>query len=126
MLPRPVMTRPSTISHRLAMPFSTGITSVERADDRIGLSKLSNNDSQLPQIVNTDSILPTHVISPPTHTPALPPSTNQAVPLSIDNAGIAPDETSTWIKHVKEYAPVVGVVGTVLGVIVAVITVAVK
>ena len=108
------------------MSFSTGITSVERVDDKSGLFKLPNNDSQLPQIVNNDSILPTHIISPPTHTPALPPSTNQAVPLSIDNAGTAPDETSTWIKQVKEYAPVVGVFGTVLGVSVAIITVAVK
>jgi len=126
MLTRLIMIRLSTVSHSIAMSSSTGITFVERADDESRLSKLPNNDSQLPQIVNTDSVLPTHFVSPPIHTPALSPSSTQAVRLSIDNAGTAPDETSTWIKHVKEYAPVVGVVGTVLGVIVAIITVAVK
>jgi len=84
------------------------------------------NDSRSPRLFNAESILPTHVLPPRAHTPALPTSINHAASSSTNNTVAAPDETRIWMKHVKEYAPVVGVVGTIAGVVVAIITVVVK
>jgi len=39
---------------------------------------------------------------------------------------IAQDEKKTWVIHVKEYATVIGVALTFIGVIVAIITVVIK
>jgi hypothetical protein len=106
------------------MSFSTRSTAVEQLDIETELSELPKNDSRPPQPVNTDTILPTHHLPPATQ--ILPPVHNLTISSSTNKTLTAPSEASTWMSHVKEYAPVVGVIGTVIGVIVAIITVAVK
>ena len=129
-LTRPIVTRPSTASRRITMPFSTGTTAVEQFDQEIESSELPKNDFQPPQLVNTDSTLPTHVLPPRNHTESHAFSThplhNQTIASSTNNTATTHDQTNTWFSHMKEYAPVVGVVGTIIGVVVAIITVAVK
>jgi hypothetical protein len=106
------------------MSFSTRSTAAEQLDIETELSELPKNDSRPPQPVNTDSTLPTHHLPPVTQ--IVPPVNNLTISSSTNNTLTAPDEASTWMSHIKEYAPVVGVVGTVIGVVVAIITVAVK
>jgi len=129
-LTRSITNRSGTASHHITMPFSTGTTAVERVDQENESSKLPRNDLRPPQRVNADSTLPTHVLPPRNHTepPAfgIHPSHNQTTVLSTNNSVTTHDQTNTWFSHVKEYAPVVGVVGTIIGVVVAIVTVAVK
>jgi hypothetical protein len=106
------------------MSFSTRSTAVEQFDIETELSELPKDDFRPSQPVNTDSALPTHHLPPVTQ--ILPPVNSLTISSSTNNTLTAPGEASTWMSHVKEYAPVVGVVGTVIGVIVAIITVAVK
>jgi hypothetical protein len=106
------------------MSFSTRSTAVEQLDIETELSELPKNDSRPPQPVSTDSTLPTHHLPPVTQ--IVPPVNNLTIPSSTNNTLTTPSKASTWMTHVKEYAPVVGVIGTVIGIIVAIITVAVK
>ena len=82
---------------------------------------------------NLGSLLPTHLLPQPQRAHTLPSTfspyhlQNQPIPLTTDNAMIARHEKkATWLVHVKEYATVIGVALTLIGVIVAIITVAVK
>ncbi|KAH6859046.1 hypothetical protein BKA58DRAFT_405864 [Alternaria rosae] len=112
------------------MPFSTGTTAVEQVDQESESFKLPRDDLRPPQLVNADSTLPTHILPPCNHTepPAfgIHPLHNQTTVSSTNYTVATRDQTNTWFTHVKEYAPVVGVVGTIIGVVVAIITVAVK
>ena len=123
----PILTRPSTASHCIAMSFSTGTTAVEQIDKGTEPSDLPKNDSRLPQLVNTDSTLPTHVLPPRDHTElstsGIRSFHNQTIASNTNNTVTTHDQTNTWFNYVKEYAPVVGVVGTIIGVVVAIITV---
>jgi len=105
------------------MSFST-VMSAEQAENEVEVSKLPKSDFSSPQPINTDSTLPTHHLPLCDH--GLPPALSPAIPSSINNTLTVPGETITWFSHVKEYAPVVGVVGTIIGVVVAIITVVVK
>jgi len=112
------------------MPFSTCTTAIEQVDQETESSKLPKNDLRPPQLINDDSTLPTHFLPPRNHTepPAfgIHPLSNQTMNLSTNNTMTTGDQTKSRFTHVKEYAPIVGVVGTIIGVIVAIITVAVK
>jgi len=112
------------------MSFSTGITAVERTHKETESSKLPKNDTRPPQLVNADSTLPTHVLPPLNYTehPAsgTHPIYNQEIASRTNDTATTRGHKSTWFNYVKEYAPVVGVIGTIIGVIVAIITVAVK
>jgi len=78
------------------------------------------------------SLLPTHVLPQPQRAHTLPSTfspcyfQNQPIPSTTGNAVIAQDEKKTWVIHVKEYATVIGVALTFIGVIVAIITVVIK
>ena len=81
---------------------------------------------------NLGSLLPTHVLPQPQRAHTLPSTIspyylqNQPISSTTDNAVIAHDEKKTWVIHVKEYATVIGVALTFIGVIVAIITVVIK
>jgi len=106
------------------MPFSTSTTATEQADIETERSELPKSDFSSPQPVNTDSILPMHHL--PLRAHAQSPPRSLKIPSTTHNTLTGPGETKTWLSHVKEYAPVVGVVSTIIGVVVAIITVAVK
>jgi len=108
------------------MSFSTSTTFTKQTGIETELSERPKSDFSSPQPVNTntDSTLPTHHL--PLRTYALPPSYIPTIHSSTNETLTVPAETNTWLSHVKEYAPVVGVVGTITGVVVAIITVAIK
>ena len=106
------------------MSFSTSTTAIEQADMETGRSELPKSDFSSSQPVNTDSRLPTHHLPLCAHTQS-PPHSPQ-IPSTTHHTLSGPGKTNTWLSHVKEYAPVVGVVGTIIGVVVAIITVVVE
>jgi hypothetical protein len=107
------------------MSFSTSTTAAKQVDTEIKLSELPKDDFRPSQPVNTDSTLPIHHVPPPrTNAPFLTHS--ETIPSSTNNNVATPSETNTWLSHIKEYAPVVGVIGTIIGVIVTIITVVIK
>ena len=112
------------------MSFSTGTTAVEQVDQEKNLPSFLGTTCDHLSWVNDDSTLPTHVLPPRNFTEpptfGIHPLHNQTTVLSTNHTMTTRDQTKAWFAHVKEYAPVVGVVSTIIGVIVAIITVAVK
>ena len=106
------------------MSFSTSTTATEQADIETERSELPKSDFSSPQPVNTDSTLPTHHLPLRTHVQSPPRSLT--IPSTSHYTLTGHGETNTWLSYVKEYAPVVGVVGTIIGVVVAIITIVVK
>jgi len=78
------------------------------------------------------SFLPTHVLPQPQRAHTLPSAfspyylRNQSILSNADSVAIAHHEKKTWLIQVKEYATVIGVALTFIGVIVAIITVVKK
>jgi len=99
-----------------------------------------DRDAELTELVNTDSTLPTHHVTPRAHTlpPAYDPdpynnsNSNQTIALRARAAVTARLTERTWFLHVERYASVIGliiavaalivtVIGIIVGVIVAVV-----
>ena len=111
------------------MSSTTCTTAAEHVETKNELPELPKRDLRPLRSVNTDSTLPTHHIPPPPPPPRtrlVLPAHTPTIPLNTNNIVAAPKETNTCLSHVKEYAPVVGVVGTIIGVVVAIVTVVVK
>jgi hypothetical protein len=91
----------------------------------------ANNDLELPR-VNTDSLLPTH--HQPQRAYTLPPLGsygphlyhNETILSRTRDAKATAPDAKTWFAHIVTYAPVIGLVIAAIGIIVAIIAVVLK
>ena len=95
---------------------------------------MSHSIAPAAERANMGSLLPTHVLPQPQRAHTLPSAfipyhlQNNPIPSNTDNSVIVPihGEKKTWLIYVKEYATVIGVALTLIGVIVAIVTVVIK
>ena len=93
---------------------------------------MSHHITPAAEQANMGSLLPSHVPPQPQRAYTLPPTFNsyclhnQPIASNSDTVVVAQNEKKTWLAYVKEYATVIGVALTLIGVIVAIITVFVK
>ena len=91
----------------ITIMFSTSTSRSDQVDEGIELAELFGS-SPLPQLVNTDTTLPTTILPLAVHTRSLASDhlPNVRIRLSSTNKlAVVPDK-KTWFSYVIEYAPV--------------------